>query len=87
MTVASTAHALPGITAIGLPVQIGIVAVDPRMIPFGTRMWIPGYGEGVAADTGSAIKGATIDVWFPTVEEALRWGRRAVMDHPLLTDR
>lgn len=78
LTVSSTGYALPGTTATGLPVGWGIVAVDPRVIPLGTRMSIPGYGEGVAADTGSAVKGAVIDLWFPTREQALAWGRRTV---------
>lgn len=78
MTVISTGYALPGFTATGLPVGWGIVAVDPRVIPLGTRMTIPGYGEGVAADTGSAVKGAKIDLWFPTRTQALTWGIRTV---------
>jgi len=41
-------------------------------------MTIPGYGEGVAADTGSAVHGATIDLWFPTLAQARAWGRRSV---------
>jgi cystine transport system substrate-binding protein len=41
-------------------------------------MTIPGYGSGVAADTGSAVRGATIDLWFPTVVQARAWGRRTV---------
>jgi 3D (Asp-Asp-Asp) domain-containing protein len=41
-------------------------------------MTVPGYGEGVAADVGSAVRGATIDLWFPSRAEALRWGRRVV---------
>jgi 3D (Asp-Asp-Asp) domain-containing protein len=41
-------------------------------------MTIPGYGEGVAADTGSAVQGAAIDLWFPSEAEALAWGRRTV---------
>ena len=41
-------------------------------------MSIPGYGEGVAADTGSAVQGASIDLWFPTLAEAMAWGRRTV---------
>jgi len=52
--------------------------VDPSVIPLGTRMTIPGYGEGVAADTGGAIQGATIDLWFPTAADAAAWGRRTV---------
>jgi peptidoglycan DL-endopeptidase CwlO len=78
MTVVSTAYALPGTTATGIPVGPGIVAVDPTVIPLGTRMTIPGYGEGVAADTGGAIKGARIDVWVPTEAEAITWGVRTV---------
>ena len=78
LTVVATAYALPGRTATGLPVGIGVVAVDPSVIPLGTRMTIPGYGEGVAADTGSAVRGAKIDVWVPTHEQALAWGVRTV---------
>ena len=48
------------------------------MIPLGTHMTIPGYGEAVAADTGGAVVGATIDLWFPTVAQANAWGRRIV---------
>jgi 3D (Asp-Asp-Asp) domain-containing protein len=69
---------LPGTTASGLPVGWGIVAVDPSVIPMGTKMTIPGYGEGVAADTGSAVRGLIIDLWFPTTAQALEWGRRTV---------
>jgi 3D (Asp-Asp-Asp) domain-containing protein len=78
LTVTSTGYAMPGRTATGLPVGFGIVAVDPTVIALGTRMSIPGYGEGVAADTGSAVQGMTIDLWFPTLAQALAWGRRTV---------
>jgi 3D (Asp-Asp-Asp) domain-containing protein len=78
LTVSSTGYALRGRTAIGLPTGWGIVAVDPSVIPLGTRMTIPGYGGGVAADTGGAVRGAKIDLWFPTVPQALAWGRRTV---------
>jgi 3D (Asp-Asp-Asp) domain-containing protein len=78
ITVTATGYSLPGHTATGLPVGFGIVAVDPSVIPLGTRMTIPGYGEGVAADTGSAVSGYTIDLWFPTLADALAWGRRTV---------
>jgi peptidoglycan DL-endopeptidase CwlO len=77
-TVDAVAYSLPGRTYIGLPVGPGIVAVDPSVIPLGTRMTIPGYGEGIAADIGSAIKGSVIDLWFPTLAEAKAWGRRTV---------
>lgn len=78
LTVSSTGYSLPGHTATGLPVGWGIVAVDPSVIPLGTRLTIPGYGDGVAADTGSAVRGADIDLWFPTLAQALAWGRRTV---------
>src|SRR5581483_2137113 len=74
MVVVSTGYALPGTTATGLPVGPGVVGVDPSVIPLGTRMTIPGYGEGVAADTGGAIVGNRIDLWFPTEREAEQWG-------------
>jgi 3D (Asp-Asp-Asp) domain-containing protein/peptidoglycan hydrolase CwlO-like protein len=78
LTVSSTGYCLQGTTATGIPVGWGVVAVDPSVIPLGTRMTIPGYGEGVAADTGSAVVGATIDLWFPSCTQALTWGRRTV---------
>jgi cystine transport system substrate-binding protein len=78
ITVTATGYALSGTTATGLPVGWGIAAVDPRVIPLGTHMTIPGYGEAVAADTGGAVVGATVDLWFPSVAEAQAWGRRTV---------
>ena len=78
MTVTSTGYCLRGTTATGIPTGWGVVAVDPAVIPLGTRMSIPGYGEGVAADTGSAVRGAMIDVWFPNCTQALAWGRKVV---------
>jgi 3D (Asp-Asp-Asp) domain-containing protein/peptidoglycan hydrolase CwlO-like protein len=78
LTVSATGYALQGSTASGLPVGWGVVAVDPSVIPLGTHMTIPGYGDAVAADRGGAIVGATIDLWFPTVAQADAWGRRTV---------
>ncbi len=78
LTVSATGYALPGRTASGLPVGWGVVAVDPSVIPLGTHMTVPGYGEAVAADTGSGVIGETIDLWFPTVAQADAWGRRTV---------
>jgi len=78
MTVSATGYSLRGRTATGAPVGWGVVAVDPSVIPLGTRMTIPGYGEGIAADTGSAVVGATIDLWFPTLAQARSWGRRTI---------
>lgn len=73
LTVITTAYTLRGTTATGIPAGPGVVAVDPSVIPLGTRMTIPGYGEGVAADTGGAIKGNRIDVWVATAAEAAQW--------------
>jgi 3D (Asp-Asp-Asp) domain-containing protein len=78
MTVAATGYALPGTTASGAAVGWGAVAVDPSVIPLGSRLSIPGYGLGVAADTGGSIQGARIDLWFPSVAEASAWGSRVV---------
>jgi 3D (Asp-Asp-Asp) domain-containing protein len=78
LTVSATGYSLPGHTSTGLPVALGVVAVDPSVIPLGTRLTIPGYGEGVAADTGSAVQGLTIDLWFPSLALARAWGRRTV---------
>jgi peptidoglycan DL-endopeptidase CwlO len=78
MTVSSTGYCLRGRTSTGIPTGWGVVAVDPAVIPLGTRMTIPGYGEGVAADTGSAVRGAMIDVWFPSCPQALQWGRKTI---------
>jgi uncharacterized protein YabE (DUF348 family) len=55
-----------------------VIAVDPRVIPLGTKVFVEGYGYAVAADTGGAIKGHKIDVFFPTKAEAFRWGVRKV---------
>ncbi len=78
LTVIATAYSLHGGTSSGLPTGPGIVAVDPTVIPMGTRMTIPGYGEGIAADTGSGIKGNRIDLWFPTLAQAMAWGAKTV---------
>jgi 3D (Asp-Asp-Asp) domain-containing protein len=78
ITVSATGYSLPGRTATGLPVGWGVVAVDPSVIPLGTRLTVPGYGEAVAADVGGAVRGSTIDVWFPTLAQAHAWGRRTI---------
>ena len=78
LTVTSTGYVLRGRTASGMLTGPGVVAVDPTVIPLGTRMSVPGYGEAIAADTGGAVIGNTIDLWFATLEEAQRWGRRTV---------
>jgi 3D (Asp-Asp-Asp) domain-containing protein len=78
LTVDAVAYSLPGHTASGLPVGPGVVAVDPAVIPLGTRMYVPGYGAAIAADVGTAVTGPVIDLWFPTLAEAQAWGRRTV---------
>ncbi|MGH3105545.1 MAG: 3D domain-containing protein [Gaiellaceae bacterium] len=78
LTVLATGYSLPGRTATGIPTGWGVVAVDPSLIPLGTRMTIPGYGQGIAADTGGSVRGAVIDLWFPSRGQALAWGRRTV---------
>ncbi len=54
------------------------VAVDPRVIPLGTKLYIEGYGLAIAADTGGAIKGNIVDLYFDTYEECVSWGRRQI---------
>jgi 3D (Asp-Asp-Asp) domain-containing protein len=67
-----------GMTAIGRRAGHGIVAVDPRIIPLGTRLFIPGYGMAVAGDTGGAIRGLRIDLGFNSTRDAMLFGRRQV---------
>ncbi len=78
MKVDAVAYYLPGKTAIGVPVGKGVVAVDPKLIPLGTKLHVPGYGPGLAADIGYAIKGRVIDLWFSSTAKARNWGRRTV---------
>lgn len=56
----------------------GLVAVDPKVVPLGTRLYIEGYGYAIADDIGSAIKGATIDLAYETRNEAFRFGRKTI---------
>ena len=55
-----------------------VIAVDPRVIPLGTKVWVEGYGYAVASDTGGAIKGNKIDVFFSEKSQAYKWGRKKV---------
>lgn len=66
-----------GLTSTGVVPYHGVVAVDPDVIPYGTRMYIPGYGFAVAADCG-AINGNTIDLYMEDYGDAISWGRRDV---------
>lgn len=65
-----------GVTARGTRARTGTVAADPSFFPFGTRLVVPGYGEGIVEDVGGSIQGRHIDVWFPSHEEARKWGTR-----------
>ena len=65
-------------TASGTWPAIGTVATDPEVIPLGTKIWVEGYGEAVALDTGGAIKGNIIDVYLATEDQCWQWGRRQV---------
>ena len=78
-TMVATAYTHTGHrTATGTWPSRGTIAVDPKVIPLGTRLYVDGYGEGVAVDTGGFIKGTRIDVFMETKDEALSWGRRQV---------
>ncbi len=55
-----------------------IIAVDPKVIPLGSKVWVEGYGEAIAGDTGSAIKGNRIDVLMGSKSKAMNWGRQTV---------
>ena len=71
-----------GVTATGIDVKANpsmkLIAVDPSIIPLGTKVWVEGYGYAIAGDTGGSIKGNKIDVLFATKAEAYSWGRKKV---------
>lgn len=72
-----------GVTSRGKIAKHGTIAADLRHYPYGTRLNVPGYGTGVVEDIGGAIKGHHIDVWFPTHQEAKRWGAKWLKVEPL----
>lgn len=87
MTVTATAYTAycegcSGITYTGIDLRSNpnqkVIAVDPRVIPLGSRVWVEGYGEAIAGDIGGAIKGNIIDVFLQHRDDALNWGRRTV---------
>ncbi|GGE84554.1 G5 and 3D domain-containing protein [Priestia taiwanensis] len=87
MVVEATAYAASqpgnqGLTAGGYNIQknpgMKLIAVDPRVIPLGTKVWVEGYGYAIAGDTGGAIKGNKIDVLLPSIKEVYQWGRKKV---------
>lgn len=75
-------HPQYGITYSGVKVrrdQVSTIAADPKLFPIGTLLYIPGYGYGVVADTGSAIKGKHIDLYFETTKQVYeQWGKKTV---------
>ncbi|KIL78515.1 3D domain-containing protein [Bacillus badius] len=87
LTVKATAYTASckgcsGITATGINLKKNpnakVIAVDPKVIPLGTKVYVEGYGEAVAGDKGGAIKGKKIDVHVPTKKHATRWGVKTV---------
>ncbi|MED4001445.1 3D domain-containing protein, partial [Priestia aryabhattai] len=87
MTVEATAYTAncagcSGTTATGVNLKSNpnqrVIAVDPSVIPLGSKVYVEGYGQAVAADTGGAIKGNRIDVFVSSDSAAQDWGRRSV---------
>lgn len=87
ITVTSTGYTVEsaggsGITATGIDLNKNpnakVISVDPKVIPLGSKVYVEGYGQAIAADTGGAIKGNKIDIYFPTKEQAINWGVRNV---------
>jgi 3D (Asp-Asp-Asp) domain-containing protein len=78
LTVEATAYVAGGRTATGAPAEPGVIAVDPNVIPLGSRLYIPGFGTVVAADTGGAIRGNRIDICMASERQAEAWGRRVI---------
>lgn len=76
-------HPQYGITFSGVKVRrdiVSTIAADPKVFPIGTVLFVPGYGYGVVADTGSAIKGRKIDLYFETRKQVFKqWGKRTVV--------
>ncbi len=72
-----------GITKTGMPAGHGVVAVDPRVIPLGTKLYVPGYGHALAGDTGGDIQGRRIDLGFDSLGAAQRFGRREIVVYVL----
>jgi 3D (Asp-Asp-Asp) domain-containing protein len=71
-------HPAFGITFSGWKADIGVIAVDPEVIPLGSIVYVPGYGYAIALDRGGAIKGNRIDLFFHDPQKALEWGVREV---------
>ena len=78
LTVRAYSYTGGGRTASGTRARVGEIAVDPRVIPLGTVVYIPGIGERRAEDTGGNIKGNTIDIYMSSVGACRRWGCRTI---------
>ena len=87
LTVSATAYTAfcngcSGITATGINLRanpgLKVIAVDPRVIPLGSKVYVEGYGYAVAGDTGGAIKGNKIDLFMPDKQAAFKWGRKTI---------
>ena len=87
LTVTSTAYTAncegcSGVTATGIDLLANpdqkVISVDPSVIPLGSKVWVEGYGEAIAGDTGGSIKGNKIDIFIPSQEEAINWGKKTV---------
>lgn len=68
-----------GITASGKVAKFGMIAADTKVLPFGTKIYVPGYGYGVVEDRGGAIKGNRIDLCYENLQDALNWGVKNMM--------
>ncbi|WP_110114824.1 3D domain-containing protein [Bacillus sp. CGMCC 1.16541] len=87
LTVQATAYTAScagcsGITATGINLKANpnqkVISVDPKVIPLGSKVYVEGYGEAIAGDTGSAVKGNKIDVFIPSKQRAIQWGVKTV---------
>ena len=79
LKVVSTAYTYTGNkTATGIAAREGLIAVDPKVIAMGSKVYVEGYGYAIAADTGGDIRGNRIDVFFSTLRQCIDWGRKPV---------
>jgi 3D (Asp-Asp-Asp) domain-containing protein len=82
ITVSATSYCELGRTATGFDYRSNpkakAIAVDPRVIPLGSKVYIPGYGYAIARDVGGRIKGKIIDVHFKTRKQSINWGRKRI---------
>ncbi len=84
LKVEATAYTYTGNkTATGVEPREGLIAVDPKVIAMGSKLYVEGYGYAIAADTGGAIRGNKIDVFFPTFRQCIDWGRKSVQIYVL----